>query len=57
MDLKDYPFSEWLNDKLKELGILWKDNTEFMLLIIGIFLTPSGAWIVDKVAKRKRKNA
>ena len=40
-DLKDYPFSEWLNDKLKELGILWKDNSEFMLLIIGIFLTPN----------------
>ena len=41
IDLKDYPFSEWLNDKLKELGILWKDNSEFMLLIIGIFLTPN----------------
>lgn len=54
LEVKDYPFSEWLNDKLKELSALWKDNTQFIILIIGIFLTPFGAWIFGKITKKRK---
>ena len=55
IEVIEYPFNERLNDIFKELGILWKENTEIIILLIGIFLTPFGAWIVDRVTKRRSR--
>lgn len=55
LEIVEYPLTERINDISKELGILWKENTEIIILLIGIFLTPFGAWIFDRVTKRKSK--
>jgi hypothetical protein len=55
IEVIEHPFNERFNDILKELGILWKENTEIIILIIGIFLTPFGALIVDRITKRKSR--
>ena len=55
VEVIEYPFNERFNDISKELGILWKENTEIIILLIGIFLTPFGALIVDRVTKRKSR--
>jgi hypothetical protein len=55
LEVVEYPLNERFNDFSKELGILWKENTEIIILLIGIFLTPFGAWIVDNVTKRRSR--
>jgi hypothetical protein len=48
-----------LNDNLnqirEELTVLWEKNVNIIIVIIGIFLTPFGAWAFDKLIKKERK--
>ena len=53
--VEKYPVQESFNDIVKGLSALWKDNKEIVILVVGIFLTPFGAWAFDKIIKKKRK--
>lgn len=39
------------------LNVLWKDYKDVLIVMIGIFLTPFGAWAFDKFVKKEKKRA
>jgi hypothetical protein len=53
--VENYPIQQSFNDVMKGLYALWNDNKEIAILIIGIFLTPFGAWAFDRIVKKEKR--
>lgn len=53
--VEDYPIQQQIDDLTKGLYGLWKDNAGVIILVIGIFLTPFGAYVFDKMVKKGKK--
>lgn len=52
---KPYDFNEVLNSIRDGFGSAWRDNRDILLLIIGAFITPFGAWAFTRRSKRIKK--
>ena len=53
--IEEYPIQQQINDFTKGIHAIWKDNEGIIIFLVGIVLTPFGAWIFDKIIKRKKK--
>jgi hypothetical protein len=52
---KAYGLNDAINGLKEQLYFTWKDNKEVLILIIGAFMTPFGAWIFNKSVKKSRR--
>jgi hypothetical protein len=53
--VEKYPIQESFNDMVKGFSAIWKDNQQIIILLIGIFLTPFGAWAFDRFIKKEKR--
>jgi hypothetical protein len=50
-----YTLNDHINQAREEFNKIWDYNRDIVIVIIGIFLTPFGAWIFDKMIKRRKQ--
>ena len=50
-----YGLNESFNQFREEIAALWKDNKDIIIVLVGIFLTPFGAWAFDRFIKKERR--
>jgi hypothetical protein len=55
--VKAFAINELFDSFSIELAGVWTENKEIVILLLGIFITPFGAWVFEKFVKRKKKKS